>query len=139
MTTQATTIREAAKTACQPIENERLVTRLLSGRSTRINQDDLPALRIQRGNEEIDGDQLGGANHVIELRFEWQGIADETADDQIDAVFERVLHAVLNDETLEELTTLIVPLGVEIEDGDAENPLVTATLSIQFNYERGYA
>lgn len=137
MTAQAKLIRQAVVTELQSLITDNLITTLQEGRLPRIRQDLLPLVRIKRGDEDIEIDELASANHALELRIEYHDIANESVDDRIDDIAEAVLTRLMDSTNLAPLITHITPLGVELDDGDADDPIATAVVRIQVNYERG--
>lgn len=137
MTTTAKAIRHAVEDELQALVIDGTWTQLQSYRTRRVTQSDLPLGRLNRSDEQINIDQLGEAEHLLELRITHVDFDDDGVDDRIDEAAEKILTTLSDSTVLHSLITQLTPVGVELTDGDDENPIVQATVRIQVNYERG--
>lgn len=137
MTATAKSIRHIVHAELQALVSDGTWTQLQPYRTRRVTQDQLPLGRLNRSDEQVDIDALGEANHTLELRIIHVDFDDEGVDDRIDDAAEKILNTLMDSTALAPLITQLTPVGVELSDGDDENPIVQATVRIQVNYERG--
>lgn len=133
----ATELRDAIADALAPMKD-----RLPGG--IKVTRDErqqftsaLPMIRVYRSGSSIELDNLEQWAHDMEVVVTYIDEIDEAVDVRVDDRLEEIQQLVTRDQALGELTDLVEPTEIEIEDVDSDSPITAASLTFTIQYTEG--